>query len=586
MVLVYLALGVVLFWRVWSSHPATNMQVGGDDWRNVWFMQWTQWALLHGHNPLYTAVANYPVGVNVLINVGAPLLGIVFAPVTLLFGPVAAFNVASTLALPLSATAAYVLIRQFTVWRPAAFAGGLLYGFGPPLMVHGLEGHLNLAFAPLVPLIFLALYELVVRQQGNPRWWGLLLGLLVVGQFFISTEVLLETVVVGAVAVAVIAAAGHRHVRARSPAVVRGLAWAGATAAVLLAWPVWVMARGPAHVTGPVQPVAQAYRANLISPLVPDSRQLIVVHGLRTIADRFASTPGENTSYLGIALLLLLAAGLVWRRRDRVVVVACLVAAGAFILSLGGALKVRGAPGISATGAATGPLPLPEAVLYKIPLLENLIPARFALQAALCLAIVGAVLLQEIHDRLRARQKPGWWAVAVPSAAIVVALVWLLPSSLAPAIGPNGTPAGFTTVARALPSGTVAVVYPFPSGNYPQPLMWQTSANFRFSMPGGSFFVPQGPQGHVAFSALLSYASDSLTAETLTPLQAGQTPPKTPAARSAVLAEWKSWHVGSVIAVPAASANPAASTAYLTWLLGPPTIHAGATIGWSGLTYH
>ena len=316
MVLVYLALGVALFWRVWSSHPTANMQLGGDDWRNVWFMQWTQWALLHGHNPLYSNAANYPVGVNVLINAGAPLLGIVFAPVTLLFGPVAAFNVASTLALPLSAAAAYALIRRFTRWRPAAFAGGLLYGFGPPLMVHGLEGHLNLAFAPLVPLIFLVLHELVVRQQRNPRWWGLLLGLLVVGQFFISTEVLLETVVVGAVAVAVVAGVGHRQVRARGAAAVKGLAWAGATAAVLLAWPVWVMARGPAHVSGPVQLVAQAYRANLVSPFVPDSRQLIVVHGLRSIADRFANTPGENTSYLGIPLLLLLTAGLIWRRRS------------------------------------------------------------------------------------------------------------------------------------------------------------------------------------------------------------------------------------------------------------------------------
>jgi hypothetical protein len=125
-VLVYLILGIVLFWHAWSTDPAINVQLGGDDWRNVWFLQWTQWAILHGHNPLYSTAANYPVGVNILINAGAPLLGIVFSPVTLLFGPVAAFNVASTLALPLSATAAYVLMGRFTSWQPAALVGGVV----------------------------------------------------------------------------------------------------------------------------------------------------------------------------------------------------------------------------------------------------------------------------------------------------------------------------------------------------------------------------------------------------------------------------------------------------------------------------
>jgi hypothetical protein len=193
--------------------------------------------------------------------------------------------------------------------------------------------------------------------------------------------------------------------------------------------------------------------------------------------------------------------------------------------------------------------------------------------------------LLEVRDHLRARQEHAWPAVVVPLALVVVALVPLLPSGLSDGIGPNGTPVGFTTVARALPSGSVAIVYPFPSGTYPQPLLWQANAKFRFSMPGGSFFVPQGGSGPVAFSSLLGYADDSLTAETLTYLQQGQIPPQTSDVRSALFAQWKAWHVGAVIAVPLASANPGASSAFLTWLLGPPTTQSGATIGWSGLTY-
>ncbi len=582
MVALYVAIGVVLFWRVWSSHPTTSMQLGGDDWRNVWFLEWTPWAILHGHNPLYAAVANVPGSVNVLLNAGAPLLGVVLSPVTLLFGPVASFNVASTLAMPLSATAAYFLIRRFTRWRPAAFAGGLLYGFGPAEMVHGLEGHVNLAFAPLVPLIFLAWYELAVGHQGTARRWGLTLGLLAAAQFLVSSEVLLETVVVGALAAALAGAVDYREVRARAGHLATGLAWAAGTATVLLAGPLWVMVRGPGHISGPVQLVAQAYRANLVAPFVPDSRQLILVHSLRATADRFAGSTAENGSYLGIPLLLFLCAGLVWRRRDRVVVVACAAAAAAFVLSLGGALHVRGASAISATGAAAGAVPLPEALLYRIPLLENLIPARFALQATLLLAVAGAVLLTELHDRLFTRGRPGWLASAGPLALAALALVPLLPSGLANGIGPNGTPAGFTTVARTVPSGAVAVVFPFPSATYSEPIMWQTATRFRFQMPGGSFFVPQGPSRHVAFSQLLGYTFDSTTADLLTNLGEGHQPAQTAGVRSALLTEWRAWRVKAVIAVPAASVNPAASLAFLTWLLGPPTTHAGSTIGWTG----
>jgi len=95
---IYVLLAVVLFWHVWSADPATTMPVGGDQWRNALFLEWTPWAILHGANPLYSPAANYPYGVNLLVNAGSPLLGVVFSPVTLLFGPVAAFNVAATMA--------------------------------------------------------------------------------------------------------------------------------------------------------------------------------------------------------------------------------------------------------------------------------------------------------------------------------------------------------------------------------------------------------------------------------------------------------------------------------------------------------
>ena len=66
------------------------------------------------------------------------------APVTWLFGPVASLNVALTLGPALSALAMFVLLRRWVTWQPAAFVGGLLYGFSPFILVHLTDAHLML----------------------------------------------------------------------------------------------------------------------------------------------------------------------------------------------------------------------------------------------------------------------------------------------------------------------------------------------------------------------------------------------------------------------------------------------------------
>ena len=126
--------------------------------------------MAHGHNPLFTNYANYPHGVNLLNNTSVPLLGVVGAPVTWIWGAIATYNFWCTVALAGSAFAAYVLVRRVVDWGPAAFVAGLLYGFSPYEI--GQSGHLNLSFVVFPPLILLCLHELVVTQRGRPRRWG------------------------------------------------------------------------------------------------------------------------------------------------------------------------------------------------------------------------------------------------------------------------------------------------------------------------------------------------------------------------------------------------------------------------------
>src|ERR1700736_2767456 len=128
-VALFLALAVAFYWNAWASGPTDHMQAGGDQFTTVWYLRWFPFALQHGLNPFFSDFGNYPFGVNLLTNTSVPLLGLVGSPTTLLFGPIASYNALSTLALAGSATAGYAFVRRWTTWRPAALAGGLLYGF-------------------------------------------------------------------------------------------------------------------------------------------------------------------------------------------------------------------------------------------------------------------------------------------------------------------------------------------------------------------------------------------------------------------------------------------------------------------------
>jgi hypothetical protein len=586
---IYLILAALLFWPVWSTHPTTVSEVGGDQFATMWFLQWAPHSVLHGLNPFFSQYANHPFGVNLLTNTSVLLLGWLVSPVTLLWGPIASFNVLITLALPASATAGYFFARRWVTWWPAAFVAGLLYGFSPYEIAQS-AGHLNLTFMVIPPLLFLVLHELAVRQRGRAARWGIVFGLLATAQFFVSSEVLASTAVVGAIALVATAWFGRHLIRVHARYFAIGAAWAAGTAAVLLAYPLWFALKGPGSIHGAIQLVPQGYRADLLGPVVPDSLLRLAPHHLATVADRFANSITENGSYLGITLLLVLAVGVVLCWRGSVVVrVAAITGAAAFIISLGGGLVVKGNPPGSATG-----FPLPERIFTKLPVLSNTIPVRYSLYMVLCAALLLALFLERLHhalatrrlhphrDPAKARHDRRVVAVVVPLAVAVVALVPLYPVAPMAGIAPVGTPAYFTSPQLSnIPKGSVALLYPYPSSVTPNAQAWQAVAKLSFAMPGGYFLVPSGPDRTIAFSPELSYTRATLTARVLTGLESGRAPTETPALRSALRAQWQRWGVDSLVVFPEGEPNPAAVVRFFTWVVGGPASHGpGGAYTW------
>ena len=181
----------------------------------------------------------------------SPGLSLPLVPVTWIWGPVASLNVASTLAPALTAFTAFVVLRRWAPWTPAAFVGGLLYGFSPFVLTSLEFAHLMTAALMLLPLILAVLDEILIRQRHSAVGAGVLLGLLVVRPVLPLHR-----------------AAGHRGPRRRSSrwsvlvaaalvpdraelrrlaphAATRAWASASASGAVLLVWPVWFALDGP-----------------------------------------------------------------------------------------------------------------------------------------------------------------------------------------------------------------------------------------------------------------------------------------------------------------------------------------------------
>ncbi len=586
---VYLVVAVILNWDTWSTGAASHMQAGGDQFTTTWFLRWFPFAVAHGHNPLFTDYGNYPFGVNLLNNTSVPLLGLAGAPVTLLFGPVATFNTLTTLALAGSAAAAYFFARRWTRWRPAAFVAGLLYGFSPYEIAESNGGHLNLTFVVLPPLILLAAHEVIMGPPRSSRTWGIALGLLVVAQFFVSSEILVSTIIIGASCVVAAALMGHRSVRSRLRRAAVGSGWALGVAAVLLAYPVWFALRGPAHINGPIQLVPEAYRADLLGPLVPNVYSWLAPSDLVRVANGFANSTSENGTYLGITLLATLAVGtIVLWRHSAVLRVAAVGGAVAFVLSLGGGLVVHRPPGALLTG-----FPLPERVFTKLPLLANTIPVRYSLYVTLLAGLVLAIVLDRLHTAVGSRPErvPGGprppaarWASVLPALVAAVCLVPLIPAGPVRGVTPIGAPSYFTSASLAgTPAGRVTLLYPFPSTPSPEGQLWQAMAGMHFRSPGGYFLVPDGPGQKIGFSPALGYGADTLTARVLVGLYHGRPPVETAALRSALLAQWGSWHVSSLVAVFGPVSQPAASRQFMTWLVGRPPVPVDGVDVWDHL---
>ncbi len=511
---IYAGLAVVEFG---SSNGLGSGHMAGpgsaDQISDVWWIAWANFALVHGHNPFYSTWQNAPIGVNVVANTSMVALGVLISPITSLFGPIVAWNVLERAALLLSATSMCLVLRRWTNWWPAAFVGGLLYGFSAYETTS--DPHLNVVFVALEPIFFLLLYEILVRQRWRASRVGAMLGLLCGLQYLISSEFLVSMLLLGVIATVLYLFANRQNLGSVRPYATHAALVALCVGGVLLAVPVLYTLLGPGHLNGaPNSPTDLAQlHGDLLSAFVPGYFQRFSIHSL------LASYLLAGGMYLGVPFILTVGLVTALLRRRGVVVMAGALATISFVLSLGSTLYVEG---------RDTHIPLPFAILAHLPLIDGLLSTRFALYTALFGAAVVAFGMDTLHTRVasayalrntsRRRRE-----VIVAGMTVVIAIVVagpLLPASAQPAT-PTRVPDFFNSsiVTHDVPAGGTVLAYPYPdnpafpgagvgfsfSSRYQgvnDALLDQAASGMRFRIIGGYAWRPQATYNTIGPSVL------------------------------------------------------------------------------------
>ena len=560
----YLVLGFALWVHAWAEGASTHTLCGcGDPALFLWFFQWPATALAHGQNPFYSTALFHPTGINLLAQTSVTGVTLPLVPVTWIWGPVASLNVASTLTPALTAFTAFVAIRRWAPWTPAAFIGGLLYGFSP-FVLSSLEfAHLMTAALMLLPLILIVLDEILIRQRHSALGAGVLLGLLVFAQFFLSTELLAITAMVVVVSLVVLVAAAlvtdRAALRRHTPHAAAGLGVGLGLGAALLVWPVWFALDGPAHLSGLVWPnvsiIGGFIPSSFVTPGYPSPHVVFLTLG------GYEGAPLGSAAYLGWTFLAVMAVGLVAFWRDR-------------RLWFFGFLLVLCV--LCSLGIRRGQWE-PARLFDHIPVLQNVIEQRFMAIGFLAAAVMLGVLLDRIHGLA-----PDWRGAVGALAAACVALVpvsVVFVSRLPFAMRPVILPRWYSEVAPSLPPGRVLLSFPPPFSGIQSAMAWQAVNRMHYSQAGGG-----GPQGVARRAGSAAAGFHVLTLLGLgvgSPLPTGK-----PAELAAVRHALTVWQVNTVVIAtnPAAPAlqqgrDPTYAAAFMTAALGrPPTIEAGAWV--------
>jgi hypothetical protein len=496
----FLAAGVAATWPL-ATYLTGRLPATRDVGVYVWDMWWVAHQIIGLHNPWFTTYMAAPVGLQLAYHTLVPLLGVVMLPVTLAFGPSAAYNLLLIVLPGLSAYAMYRVARLWLPTRAGAIAAGAFFGLSG-MMSYQDWYHINIAYGTaLLPVTV----EAAVRLRRNPAIGrAVILGVVLACCLLVNQESAVMALILAAlVLVPWLARSGTVAVALTR---LRTLAAAGAACVVV----------GSPQLVAMIQQTRTGGTTSMSSWLgyrtwVANAKDLFAP------SPRLANDPGlaalghiyywqtylENLNTFGVTLSVLAVVGLIvsWRRLSAWLL--ALLWLGGAVLALGPVLKVGQhvyVPLAQYWHGVRVSLLMPYTWFIRVPGLSTFREAdRMAL-----LGLVGAALLAGAAVDWMAKGAAGAWARGVRG------------DGQSPrAGGPRGVgPRGITLLAAVVVLGALEAGWPGKPGGVPsmpttlpaldRPIAADHSHSIVVDVPFGCYVVPQWGENPDAQAVLMA----------------------------------------------------------------------------------
>jgi hypothetical protein len=531
----FLVAGVAATWPL-ASYISGRLPASRDVASYVWALWWVAHQVINLHDPWSTTYLAAPAGLQLGYDTLMPLVGVVMTPVTLAFGPSAAYNL---LIIVLPGLACYAMYRAARLWlrtMAGAVAAGAFFGLSAMLTFQAWY-HVNIAYGTaFLPLTL----EAAVRLRRGPSIGrAASLGVVLGACALVNQESAVMAVIVAVLAlVSWLAGAGAVRIAVTR---LRFLGAAAVTAAVV-ASPQLVAMVQQASAGGATATASQlgysTWVADLAGEFAPSPR--LVGYGLADLGRIYTSpTRLETMDTFGVVLSAVAVLGLVVSARRRSARLLALLWAGGAALALGPVLSAGGrtyVPVAQTWERIRVSAVMPYTWFIRVP---GLSVFREADRLAL-LGLVGAALLAGAGVE---------WLVLRPLWPLVIAVAVLGGLEAGWPGSPAGLPAMPTTLATldrpiaADRSGSIVVDVPYGLDNEP----------FYGAEPDARAILLATADGHPRAVCYTSWVPEQTIAATerhafyvgLNAAQQGR--PVTSAQEAAARADLRTLHIGWVL---------------------------------------
>ncbi len=474
------AYGLMACLFVWRGHPLRTQLLGppSDPVMSTWFLLWWPYAIRHGLNPFVTHMMWHHSGLNVTWSTSLFFPALLMAPCTAAFGALASYNILSITAPALGAWSCFFLLRNITGRALPALLGGCMFGFSSYESAQ-VRGHLNLSLIAVLPLVVLLCKKHYDGTLGRRRF-VLWLALAAIAEVGISTEIMLTMAMFGATAWAVCLALFDAQGRTRLIALARDTALAAGVSAIVLAPFLVYLALGLRSIPD-VFNSATLFSMDPLAPVVPTLANYVGGAFFLPISNHFTGYFGEQGGYIGLPFAII-AVLMLQVRRPRGTVALNVMLGIILVASLGPRLHV---------GESVSARPLPWAVIARLPLCASILPSRFSLYLALCVAISVALWLST--------PRPRWSRYALA----ILGLILILPDPALLVWSDWPRDPFFTrqNILRTLGPDANALILPFAETG--PGMAWQMDADMSFTQAAGyGAYTPREENAWAAVAAL------------------------------------------------------------------------------------